>query len=267
MRPNPFQPRRHFDPEGLEELRSSIQNHGLLQPVVVRRVAGGMFELIAGERRWRAAKLAGLDELPAMVREEVPDRDMLELALVENVQRKSLDAIEKAEGYHAMMRELSLTQEQVADKVGLKRSSVANHLRLLTLPEEVQDAVRTGRLSMGHARTLVGLPDAAEVLSFMNRIETEGLSVRQAEAMVRGDLDPVTPVEPEVAAESSATPPREIVPRAPWIADVEERLREHLGTKVEIKNGKEYRGQIVIDYYQREDLDRLIEMLAPRESL
>ena len=266
IRPNPYQPRKEFDAEGLEELRASIQSHGLLQPIVVRPAADG-FELIAGERRWRAARMAGLDVIRAVVRDQVSDRDMLELALVENVQRRSLNPIEKANGYDTMMRELALTQEQVADKVGLKRSSVANHLRLLTLPKIAQDAVSQGRVSMGHARALVGLPNEALVAQLLEQIQKEDLSVRQVEAIVRdsapgrGTAEPIgTPGHPSEAA-------MDLVPQAPWIADLEERLRLSLGTRVQIRNGREYRGQIVIDYYGREDLDRLVPLLAPEQQL
>src|SRR5688572_14180266 len=160
--PNPFQPRKTMDPAGLEELRDSIAQHGVLQPVVVRK-NGGRYQLVSGERRWRAARLAGLDRIPAVVREDVTDEQMLELALVENLQRRDLDPIERARGFQALMETLGITQEAVAAKVGLKRATVANHLRLLELPAKVQDAVGRGLVTMGHARALLGLADAAKM--------------------------------------------------------------------------------------------------------
>jgi ParB family transcriptional regulator, chromosome partitioning protein len=255
IRPNPQQPRTVFDPGPLEELRDSIRNHGVLQPVVVRRTAKG-YELIAGERRWRGARLAGLERIPAMVRDDISDDDMLELALVENVQRRDLDAMEKARGYQGMIDALGLTQDQVAQKVGLKRSTVANHLRLLELPERAQAAVREGLVSMGHARALLGLSDEAQILAILAKISREGLSVRQTEALVRESAGGQTK-----EAEKTITPP------APWVTELQDRMRDHLGTKVQVHNKKGYRGQITIDYYGREDLDRLLGVLAPRESL
>lgn len=256
IRPNPQQPRTVFDPGPLEELRDSIRNHGVLQPVVVRRTARG-YELIAGERRWRGARLAGLERIPAMVREDVSDQDMLELALVENVQRRDLDAMEKARGYKGMMDALGLTQDQVAQKVGLKRSTVANHLRLLELPEKGQAAIREGLVTMGHARALLGLSDEQQILTILARVVREGLSVRQTETLVREQAGSGP------AQEQSKT----ITPVAPWVTELQDRMREHLGTKVEVHNKKGFRGQITIDYYGREDLDRLLGVLAPRESL
>ena len=183
--PNPYQPREAFDETGLDELRQSIENHGILQPVVVRR-RGDDYELVSGERRLRAARLAGLASIPVRVREDLDDDGMLELALVENVQRADLDPIEKARGYRAMQDRLGLTQEEVATKVGLQRSSVANHLRLLELPEAILESVRTGELSAGHARALLGLPDDAARTRLAKRVARDGLSVRAVEEAVRG---------------------------------------------------------------------------------
>ncbi len=257
IRPNPQQPRTVFDPGALEELRDSIRNHGVLQPVVVRRTDRG-YELIAGERRWRGARLAGLERIPAIVREDVTDETLLELALVENVQRRDLDAMEKARGYQNLVDALGLTQEQVAQKVGLKRSTVANHLRLLELPEKAQQAVQEGLVTMGHARALLGLADETRILTILAQVVRDGLSVRQTEALVRAAAQPEGG-EPE--------PESTITPAAPWLTDFQDRMREHLGTKVEVRNGKDYRGQITIRYFGREDLDRLMGILAPRESL
>lgn len=257
IRPNPQQPRTVFDPGALEELRDSIRNHGILQPVVVRRTDRG-YELIAGERRWRGARLAGLERIPAIIREDVDDGTLLELALVENVQRRDLDAMEKARGYQNLVEALGLTQEQVAQKVGLKRSTVANHLRLLELPEKAQQAVQEGLVTMGHARALLGLADETRILTILAQVVREGLSVRQTEQLVRDAAQP---------QEAGEEPETTLQPAAPWLVDFQDRMREHLGTKVEVRNGKDYRGQITIRYFGREDLDRLMGILAPRESL
>lgn len=257
IRPNPYQPRKEFDQGALEELRDSIKSHGILQPVVVR-TSGDGFELVSGERRWRAAKLAGLDRIPASIREEVTDDQMLELALVENVQRRDLGPIEKAQGYRDLMTRLRLTQEGVAAKVGMRRSSVANHLRLLELPEPVQEALEQRLLTMGHARALLGLPDDEERVSMMESIVRDELSVREVEKGVRERV--ASPSGTSKEASPEATVPA-------WVEDVQARMRESLGTKVTVKNGPKYKGQIIIDYYDRNELERLLEFLAPRKSL
>lgn len=259
IRPNPFQPRRVFDPVGLEELRDSIRNHGLLQPVVVRQVDGG-YQLISGERRWRASRLAGLASIPAMIRPDVDDDAMLELALVENVQRRDLNAIERAKAYKEMMDRLGVTQKEVADKVGLKRSSVANLMRLLDLPEAVQDMVSEERLSMGHGKALLGLEREVDAVRLAKDVVESGMSVREVEKRVRSLADQ--------EAEPSDSKPKVVEQElVPWAKSMEERIRESLGTRVQLKNGPKYRGQIVIHYYNREDLERLYETLAPREEI
>lgn len=257
IRPNPFQPRKVFDSEGLEELRDSITNHGVLQPIVVRRRADG-YELISGERRWRASKLAGKTTIPAVVREDVSDDEMLELALVENVQRRDLNPLERAQGFQGLMKGLELSQEGVAKRVGLKRATVANHLRLLDLPSKVQDALREDLISMGHARALLGLGDATSMVDLLERTVRGQLSVREVEKAVRDAQNPPKPTE---------EPEKEIQPAQPWVRDLEARLRERLGTKATIQNGPDYRGKIVIDYYSREALDRLVEQLLPPKAL
>jgi len=259
IRPNPFQPRREFDPAGLEELRDSIRNHGILQPIVLRKAETG-YQLISGERRWRAARLAGLAHIPAIVRPDVDDKGMLELALVENVQRRDLNPIERARAFQDMMTSLDATQQIVADKVGLKRSSVANLMRLLELPEAVQGMISGGKLTMGHGRALLGLPDGEKILALAKEIEAKGLSVREVERLVRSLSEQPTQAE---------TPAPKVVEPVlvPWAKSMEERIREVLGTRVQLKNGPKYRGQIVIHYYNREDLERIYETLAPREDL
>lgn len=255
---NPYQPRKTFDPAGLAELVESIQRHGLLQPVVVRARGDG-FQLVSGERRLRAFRQLGRTHIPAIVRQDVTDAEMLELALVENLQRRDLDPIERAHGYQRMMRDLGLTQEQVADKVGLQRPTVANHLRLLELPELVQQALAKGMIQMGHARALLGSKEESSTQKLLEKVVREDLSVRQVEALVRGAN--------QAPLEESGEAVKVVVPQAPWVRDLEARMREHLGTKVQLKNGPGYRGQIVIEYFQREDLERLADVLAPRERL
>lgn len=258
IRPNPFQPRKEFAEAALDELAQSIKAHGLLQPLVVRPVPGG-FELIAGERRWRACKRLGKQSVPVVVR-QVDDAQMLELALVENVQRQDLNAIERAEGYQRMIEQLHLTQDQVAGKVGLQRSTIANHVRLLELPAVVQQGLAQGLVSMGQARAMLGLADPQKQLALMERMVREDLSVRQVEQFVREAVKTSAPT-------SSVQSDVKLVPVAPWVRDLEARMREHLGTKVRIQNSPGYRGQIVIEYFQREDLERVMEILAPKGKL
>lgn len=257
LRANPFQPRKSFDQQSLDELADSIQSHGVLQPVVVRVVRDG-YELIAGERRWRASQLAGRKTIAAVVLPQVADAQMLEIALIENVQRQDLNAIERARGYQQMMQSLGITQDDVAKKVGLKRSTVANHLRLLDLPVEIQEAVGHGLVSMGHARALLGLSDGSGALLIVERIVREDLSVRQVEKLVRD-----TTLKPARRAE----PVKSIVPQPAWARELEERMRRNLGTKVSLQNGPGYRGQIVIEYFSRGDLERVCQVLAPREEI
>jgi ParB family transcriptional regulator, chromosome partitioning protein len=257
IRANPFQPRRNFDPAGLEELVQSIRQHGLLQPIVVRAKGEG-YEVVSGERRLRAFRELGRSSIPAILRPDVSDAEMLELALVENLQRRDLDPIERAQGYRRMIEQLGLTQEQVADKVGLQRPTVANHLRLLDLPETAQQALAKGLIQMGHARALLGCKDAGLAQRLLERAVRDDLSVREVEALVRSRTS---------ASQPASEPVKVVVPQAPWVRDLEDRMRSHLGTKVQLKNGPGYRGQIVIEYYQREDLERLAEILAPRERL
>ena len=260
IRPNAQQPRRVFDEQGLEELRSSIEQHGVLQPIVVRVAEkgpdGSTFELISGERRLRASKLAGKSSIPAVVREAVPDGEMLELAMVENLQRRDLDPIERALGFKQMIKSLDLTQEEVASRVGLKRSTIANHLRLLDLGDGIQAALALGKISMGHARALLGMRDREEQKALMELVLLDDLSVRATEALVREQNQggAVIPRAPKTAP-------------LPWVKEVEGRLRSSLGTKVKLRNGEHYRGQIVVEYYDQAGLDALLNQLAPKRTL
>jgi len=252
VRRNPGQPRTTFDSAALEELQDSIRRHGVLQPICVRR-AGDGYEIVSGERRWRAARSAGLVKIPAVVRDDVSDEVSLELAIVENVQRQDLDSLEKARGYQALMERVGLTQEQVAERVGIARASVTNHLRLLDLPSEAQDALAGGMISMGHAKALLGIKPKKAVLAALGKVVRGDLSVRATEALVKGATG--------VASSGSGAAVE------PWVGEMEARLREALGVRVQLKNGKGYRGSIQLDYSSREELERLCDQLAPKETL
>ena len=244
--PSPHQPRRHFDDAGIEELAASIREHGVLQPVLVTETLDG-YQLIAGERRVRAARLAGLDHVPALIR-QLADRDQLEVALVENVQRADLDPIEEALAYRQLVEEFGLTQERVAERVGKARATVANTMRLLDLHPDVQAAIADGRLSEGHGRALGGLGVEGQA-HVLRTVIDQGLSVRQAEELVRRLR------EPRPAATTPAAKRLE-----PDLERVEDDLRRRLGTKVSLSRSRKG-GRIVIEYYSDEELGRLYERL------
>jgi ParB family chromosome partitioning protein len=246
IRPNPYQPRRHMDDAGLEELAASIREHGILQPVLVTEVIDG-YQLIAGERRVRAARLAGLERIPALVR-QLADQDQLEVALVENVQRSDLDPIDEALAYRQLITEFGLTQERVAERVGKARATVANTLRLLDLHPDVQAAIADGRLTEGHGRAIGSLEADAQA-KVLGTIVGQGMSVRQTEELVRRLK------EPKPAVTAPATPRLD-----PDLERVETHLRERLGTKVSLSRSRTG-GRIVIEYYSDEELTRLYEHL------
>ncbi len=245
--PNRYQPRQNFDPAGLDALANSLKSHGLIQPIAVRYEEGGKFELIAGERRFRAACLAGFSKIPAMIK-RVQEGDLMEWALLENLQREDLNPIEKAHAFSRLLTQFSLTQEMVAGKMGMDRSSVANFLRLLQLPQELWEDLSHGHLSMGHAKVILSLDQKEHQLVLAGEIKTKGLSVRQAEGLVY-DLKKTKRTRPSPASSS------------PEITEVENRLRLALGTKVYLRaHGK--RGEIRIEYYSLDDLDRILDKLA-----
>ncbi len=245
---NPFQPRADFSPAALDELRASIKEKGVIQPITVRRVDGG-YQLISGERRVRAAREAGLRTIPAYILDVRTDEEMLELALIENLQREQLNPIEVAISYRRLMEECGLTQEDVAQRIGKERSTVTNVLRLLKLPEEIQTAVRKGDISGGHARALLAFEEKPRQLSAFRKIVARGLSVREVEAMVRQQSGGARTKGGTVRGSSSSA-----------LSSVEDRLRRLLGTKVQIRHGQGGKGEIVIEYYSADDLDRLIEV-------
>ena len=252
IQPNPFQPRLEFEPEALAELESSIREYGVLQPLVVRKVGEG-FQLVAGERRLRASRNIGLEGVPVVVR-EVTDSQMLALALVENLQRADLNPIETAKAYRDLLATPGLTQEEVAKVVGKSRVSVANTLRLLDLPLDIQDHVSRGTLSAGHGRALLMAKDEPALVALAARILAEGLSVREAEAFASGQA----PVEHATVL----TPPKPVKERSTHLAELEDRLRTSLGTRVIVKPGRGKRGKIVVYYSNLEDFDRLFEILT-----
>lgn len=249
IHPNPKQPRQDFDEEALAELTQSLKSQGLIQPVVVRPRGDGHFELIAGERRWRAAQRAGLHRLPAVIR-DVPDARLLELALIENVQRAELNAIEEAQAYQVLLQDLGLTQEAVADRVGKSRVTVTNVLRLLQLPRQVQERVRRGKLSMGQARAILAVATPNAQIELAEKVEKEGWSVRQVEAWVarsgRG----------EPAAKGGASAKR----KDPNVEAAEQKLQRVLGTRVRIV-GQGKGGRLELHYFGPEELDRLYNLL------
>ena len=245
VRPGPFQPRREFDDASLAELADSIKQSGVLQPVIVRPAQVG-YEIVAGERRVRAARLAGIAEIPALVR-SYGDDEVMVLSLVENVQRQDLNPIDRANAYRGLVSRLGVTQEDVAAKLGLNRSSIANMMRLLDLPSEIQELVRAGALSMGHARTLLAFQDEIEQLQVAERIVKEGLSVRAVEELSR-DGRPVAP--------KRRSNPR----KTPQVAALEAELRGLLGTKVSIQD-RRGRGRITIEYYSPSDFERILDQV------
>ena len=240
---NPFQPRQHFDPEKLQELAQSIEEFGLLEPIIVRE-HGANFQLVAGERRVRAARLTGLRAVPALLR-DFSDVEMMKVALVENLQRENLNPIEEAEGYQRLMDEFGFTQSQVAEAVGKKRPSVANALRLLNLSESEQQMVQDGRLSMGHAKVLLGVCDTKRRAQLANKVVKEELSVRQLEELLK---------------KPKSVPRGTFKMKSPELVDLEEDLQRIFGTKVSMSY-RQGAGRISIEYYSDEELERLLEMI------
>ncbi|KJJ98646.1 MULTISPECIES: ParB/RepB/Spo0J family partition protein [Pseudomonas] len=238
-----YQPRRDMDPQALEELAQSIKAQGVMQPIVVRPIGNGRYEIIAGERRWRATQQAGLDKIPAMVR-EVPDEAAIAMALIENIQREDLNPIEEAAALQRLQQEFQLTQQQVADAVGKSRVTVANLLRLIALPEEIKTLLSHGDLEMGHARALLGLPENRQVEG-ARHVVARGFTVRQTEALVRQWLN-------------TSEEPVKTVRTDPDISRLEQRLAERLGAPVQIRHGQKGKGQLVIRYNSLDELQGVL---------
>ena len=252
IEPNRYQPRSHFDPDELAQLSESIRTQGILQPLLVRRLSRG-YELVAGERRLRAAKLAGLQRVPVVVK-DVTDGELIEMSIVENIQRENLNPIEESEAYHRLISEFGLTQEEAAVRVGKSRSAVANFLRLRQLDSAIKESISDGRISMGHARALLGMPQSVQQNTVWRTVIQKDLSVRQTEALVKrlresGDAPP--PPGPDNSEERHLTA-------------VTEDLSRRFGTKVQIKRrGK--KGKLEIEFYNDDDLNRLLELLNPMD--
>ncbi len=259
IRANRFQPRKEFGREALEELKNSMRENGLIQPITVRRVENEMFELVSGERRLRAASELGYTDIPAYVLQVDSDTKMLELALTENLQREDLNPIEVAMGYQRLVEECNLTQEQVAVKVGKDRATVANFLRLLKLQAEIQKSLMDGDISTGHARALLAIEDPAERFRLFNRIARHNLSVRQVEKEIRQILG--REGKKQESARHSAGSASSTTTNNPIVLDIIDKLRKHLGTQVKISYSDSRRGEIKIEFYNSEDLGRLVELI------
>lgn len=248
---NPKQPRRDFDEEALSELAASVKMHDIIQPLTVTRMANGKYQLIAGERRFRAAKIAGLKDIPVYVR-QANDSELLELALLENLQRADLNAIEIGLSYKRMMEELNYTQEQVAERMGKERSTVTNYIRLLKLPPDIQLAVRNTGISMGHARALVNIDTVDKQLFVFNEIKSRELSVRQTEELVRK----LYKGQGGVAVKSSV---KNSLP--PAYKRIEDNLASHFGTKVSLAHSKNGSGAITLEYYSLQELNKILDLM------
>jgi ParB family chromosome partitioning protein len=250
IEPNPKQPRRDFEEQALNELSASIKMHDIIQPLTVSKLPNGKYRLISGERRWRASKMAGIVDVPAYIR-QANDQQLLELALLENLQREDLNAMEIALSYKRMMEELSHTQEEVAERMGKERSTVANYIRLLRLPPDIQVAVRKGEISMGHARALVNVDTIDHQLYIYNEIKDKSLSVRQTEELVRKLFRKDNPGKETV---KPSLPPA--------YKKIEDNLASHFSTKVKLSHSKKGNGSISIEYFSLQELNKILEQIG-----
>lgn len=246
LRPNPYQPRQEFNQKALEELSKSIAKNGVLQPIIIRQSKVKGYEIVAGERRFRASKLANLETIPAIIR-DFDEKIMMQVAILENLQREDLTALEEADAYHMMMEKLSLTQEKVAEELGKSRSYIANHLRLRTLPDQTKELLQNGSLSMGQARTLLGLKDKSLINSVAKKAVNENLTVRDLEQLVNSKSNQDKPKDKKIKSTNKSV----------FIKDIEKRLTSQFDTKVVI-SGKETKGKIQIEYESLEDLNDIL---------
>jgi ParB family transcriptional regulator, chromosome partitioning protein len=249
VKPNPYQPRLDFDPIALDELKQSIMQKGVIQPITVRRVSDGYYELISGERRLRAASEAGMSEIPAYIIHVSSHEEMLELALIENLQREHLNPIEIAISYQRLIKEINYTQEDVARKIGKDRTTVTNFIRLLKLPAQIQDSLRKGDLNMGHARALLSIQDESRQIAVWKKIIKQGLSVRRVEQIVKEATEKIG--KPSQIRKGTTDP---------QTLGLESKLREVFGTKVIIRTRPDGGGEITLEYYSLDDLDRLLDL-------
>ena len=248
IEPNKAQPRKSFDSEKLELLADSIKNHGIIQPIIVKKLDSGFYQIIAGERRWRAARLAGLKSIPVVIK-DYDKKEVMEIALIENLQREDLNPMEESEGYKNLMDEFNLTQEEISERVGKSRSAIANSLRLLNLSDHLKEMLVDDKLSSGHARALLSLEDKQIQLKAAEKIIDEGLSVRETEKLVKSLMQ-----------EKNEKSIKKIEEIDHHYSDIENKLSQCLGTKVKIHNGKN-KGKIEIEYYSHDDFDRLLAVL------
>lgn len=247
IRPNPYQPRRHFNEESLEELTNSVKETGVLQPIILRKSSVKGYEIVAGERRFKASERAELEAIPAIVR-ELDEEVMMQVAILENLQREDLTALEEADAYHMMMEKLSMTQERVAERLGKSRSYIANHLRLRSLPEPVKDLLQEGNLSMGQARTILGLKDKKKMTKLARRCVKENLTVRQLEHLVNEANNKSVPKQKPASTKQKSV----------FVRRTEEALTDKFGTSVDIRERGE-KGKIEIEYVSQDDLNRILE--------
>jgi len=254
VKPNPYQAREDFTPENMEKLKNSIREKGIVQPIAVRRIDGG-YELIAGGRRLRAAKEVGIKKIPAYVLSVYKKEDLLELSIIENIQRENLNPIELGKGYRRLMEECSLTQEDIAKKVSVDRTTIANLLRLLNLPDEVKESLRKGEITIGHARTLLSLRDPQKQINYLKKIIENQMSVRELESIV------YKKTESKREKKEDELPSKEL-----WVIEFENKIRDVIGTKVSI-NEKNEKGYIKIEFYSIDELERIIELLASKEKI
>jgi len=252
IRPNPYQPRKVFQKEAIEELKLSIQEHGILQPIIVRKTIKG-FEIVVGERRFRAAKEAKFETVPAVVR-ELNEQQMMELAVLENLQREDLNPIEEGIAYQTLIEKLKLTQEELAKRLGKSRPHLANHIRLLSLPPKIQQLISDGKISMGHGRALLGLRKKDKLPVLVEKILKEGLNVRQLEQLIQ-QMNEIVPRETKKDKETKDV----------FIRERETSLRERFGTTVNIKQSKN-KGKIEIEFFSKDDLNRILELLDQQNS-
>jgi ParB family chromosome partitioning protein len=251
--PNPFQPRTNFAPEALEELKKSIIANGLIQPITVRRITGNRYQLVSGERRLRVYSDIGYKEIPAYIIQVDSDEIMLALALIENIQRETLNPIEVSRAYKRLMDECNLTQEQIAERIGKNRTTVANSIRLLKLPEKIQNCIIDESISAGHARTLINLPSEELQLFALEKILQENLSVRKVEALVKKLIKVGVTDKKNITIKHARTTDSNLI-------DLEDKLRKVFGTKVQCKQNKDGRGEIIIEFYSNDELERLFEL-------
>ncbi|GEL07570.1 ParB/RepB/Spo0J family partition protein [Salisediminibacterium halotolerans] len=252
LRPNPYQPRKDFNDGAIDELKSSIEQHGILQPLIVRQSSIKGYEIVVGERRYRAAKEAGLKTVPAVVKDLTED-EMMEMALVENLQRENLTALEEAKAYQKLMEHLQMTQDELAKRLGKSRPHIANHLRLLQAPHLVQEYLAEGKISSGHARALLGLKNENQLTAVLQKIIKEHMNVRQLEAWI------------QQANENVSRETRKKPALPPYLRERESDLKSYFGTNVAIKKGQK-KGKIEIDFFSEEDLDRILQLMQKEED-